>query len=54
MGTHCSKVNNDVIYIFGGGLKYSDSSEVYEFNTNKREIKKFGMILPKDDRFFYN
>lgn len=42
------------IYIYGGGLKYNDASECYDYNADNKTMKKIKMMIPKEDRFFYN
>jgi hypothetical protein len=53
-GSYPSDKNDGVIFIFGGGQKYSDTCDCYEFHTHEKSLKKFNLLLPKDDRFFYN
>lgn len=53
-GSHLSDKLDGSIFIFGGGLKYNDGAECYDFNADNREVKKLKMMLPKEDRFYYN
>eukprot|EP00347_Sterkiella_histriomuscorum_P024278 403331685 len=53
-GAHLSDKMNGSIYIFGGGLKYNDSQDIYDYNADNRQLSKLKITLPKEDRFFYN
>jgi hypothetical protein len=53
-GSLISDLSLGTIYLFGGGQKYNDCCDCYEFNCEEKTLKKYNMLLPKDDRFFYN
>ncbi|CDW71693.1 UNKNOWN [Stylonychia lemnae] len=53
-GSYLSDKLDGSILIFGGGLKYNDADQCYDFNADSRTFQKIKMTIPKEDRFFYN
>ena len=53
-GAYLSDNMDGSIFIFGGGLKYNDTQECFDFNADNKSIRKSNITLPTEDRFFYN
>ena len=53
-GTYLSDKMEGTIFVFGGGEKYNDTCDCYEFNADAKTMRKMHMVMPEEDRFFYN
>ncbi len=53
-GYHISENYDGKIFFFGGGQKYNDVADFYEFSAADFKMEKMKLALPKEDRFFYN